>query len=132
MSDEELLIVGLEASIIAVHPETGEICWHNDMSLGGHSWVALAVNSEYVFASASAKKIFCIHKQTGKTLWASSTKGMGRATLIVMDQRICVGKGGFLDCFDFAGTLLWSKNLKKWGKKTASFAFKEFVVQADG
>ena len=130
--EENMIIVGLEASIVALHPKTGEICWHNEMSLGGHSWVALAVSPNYVFASASAKKIFCIDKKTGDTMWASQTTGMGRATLMVMEDRICVSKGGFVDCFSFSGDLLWSKNLKRWGKKAAALAYKDQVEQADG
>jgi outer membrane protein assembly factor BamB len=131
-TEEEMIIVGLEASIVALHPETGGLCWHNEMTLGGHSSVALAVSPVHVFASASAKKLFCLDKKTGETLWSEQTTGMGRATLMVMEDRICVSKGGFVDCFSFAGVLLWSKNLKRWGKKAAALAYGNQVVQADG
>ena len=132
MSKPEKIIVGLEASVIGLDAQTGEVCWHNDMSLGGHSWVALAVHEEVVFASANAKRIFCIEKETGQTLWSAPTNGIGRAALMVTDQGICVSKGGFVECFSFEGSLLWSKNLKQWGKKAAAMAYKNTIVQADG
>ena len=132
MSNREILIVGLEASVIGLEAKTGELCWHNDMSLGGHSWVALVVHDDVVFASANAKRIFCIEKNTGETLWSTQTNGIGRASLIVTQEGVCVSKGGFVDCFSFEGTLLWSKNLKQWGKKAAAMAYQNTVVQADG
>ena len=132
MPKEEYLIVGLEASIVAIHPETGLEIWRNDMSLGGHSFVALAVSSDLVFASANAKRLFCIDKQTGITRWSQPTSGMGRATLIVNDTSVFVSKGGCIDAFTLDGTHLWGKSLKNLGKKPASLAYGLQVSQADG
>ena len=132
MSKPDKLIVGLEASVIGLDAQTGEVCWHNNMPLGGHSWVALAVYEEVIFASANAKRLFCIEKETGQTRWSVQTNGIGRASLIITEQGICVSKGGFVECFSFAGDLLWSKNLKQWGKKAAAMAYKNTIVQADG
>jgi len=132
MSEEEYLIVGLEASIVALHPHTGIEMWRNNMPLGGHSFVALAVNMRSVFASANAKRVFCIDKKTGQTIWSQSTSGMGRATLIATESRVFVSKGGFIDAFSIEGDHLWGKSLKNMGKKPASLAFAMFVSQADG
>ncbi len=132
MLEDKYLIVGLEASIVALHPDTGLEMWRNNMQLGGHSFVALAVNDHSVFASANAKRIFCIDKQRGNTKWSQPTSGMGRATLIVSESAIFVSKGGFIDCFSLEGVLLWSKSLKKMGKKPASLAYGLQVSQADG
>ena len=132
MSNREILIVGLEASVIGIDAKTGEVCWQNDMSLGGHSWVALAVHDDVAFTSANAKRLFCIETSTGETLWTVQTSGIGRASLLITEVGICVSKGGFVDCFSFEGALLWSKNLKQWGKRAAAMAYKNTVVQADG
>ena len=132
MSKYETLIIGLEASVIGLNAQTGEVCWHNDMPLGGHSWVALAVHDQFVFASANAKRLFCIEKESGQTLWTVQTNGIGRASLMVTDEGICVSKGGFVECFTFEGESLWSKNLKQWGKKASALAYKNNTFQADG
>ena len=132
MSGKEILIVALGGSVVGLHMETGEQAWRNNMTLGGHAWVALAVASDRVYASASAKKLFCIDRQSGETLWAAPTTGLGRATLLIAEERIIICKGGLVDCFSTDGSIVWSQNLKRLGKGVAAMGLTDNVVQADG
>ena len=132
MSGKKILIVALGGSVVGLHMDSGVEVWRNNMTFGGHAWVALAVSCERVYASASAKKLFCIDRETGETLWSHPTTGLGRATLLVNQHKVVVCKGGQVDCFSVDGTLIWSQNLKKLGKGVAALGFTDNVVQADG
>ena len=132
MYEKEILIVALGGSVVGLNMSDGTQAWRNNMTFGGHAWVALAVSHTRVYASASAKKLFCIDRQTGETLWAQPTTGLGRATILSVEERVIICKGGFVDCFSTDGDLLWSQSLKKLGKGVAALGLTEKVVQADG
>ena len=132
MTENEILIVALGGCVVGLNMQTGIEVWRNSMTLGGHAWVALAVSQDRVYASASAKKVFCIDRQSGTTVWSHATSGLGRATLLISKQQVIVCKGGLVDCFSIEGNLLWTKNLKKLGKGVAALGLTENVVQADG
>lgn len=132
MTENEILIVALGGCVVGLNMQTGTEVWRNSMTLGGHAWVALAVSEERVYASASAKKVFCIDRETGVTVWSHATSGLGRATLIASKKQIVVCKGGLVDCFSVDGALLWTQNLKKLGKGVAALGLTNNVVQADG
>ena len=129
---EHILVVALGGRVVGIDARNGQELWRNEMELGGISFVALALNSNSVFTSASAKKLFCIARQTGKTVWSASTSGMGRATLLCDEEKVIVSKGGHIDCFTCFGELLWTKDMRKVGKGVAALALHEQVVQADG
>ena len=132
MNEQDILIVALGGSVVGLNMDDGTQVWRNSMTFGGHAWVALAVSKTRVYASASAKKLFCIDRQTGETLWAQATTGLGRATILAIEERIIICKGGFVDCFSVDGTLVWSQSVKKIGKGVAALGLTDNVVQADG
>ena len=129
---KEILTVALDGALVGLDADTGIELWKNTMPLGGHAWVALGMLGDLVFASASAKKLFCIDKHTGQTNWVVATSGMGRATILVSEDRVIIYKGSFVDAFSFNGSHLWSTHLKKVGKGAAALALNDIVVQADG
>ena len=130
--NSEILVIALGGRVVGLDANTGGEMWRNEMELGGISFVALAADETHVFASASARKVFCIDRQTGKTLWAQSTSGMGRATLLLSKEKLIVSKGGRIDCFTTAGKALWNHDLRKTGKGVAALCLANQVVQADG
>ena len=132
MKAEDILIVALGGSVVGLHMKTGAEVWRNNMTLGGHSWVALDISSSKIYASASAKKLFCIDRLSGKTIWTHSTSGLGRATMLITEETLIVCKGGLVDCFSKEGELIWTQNLKKLGKGAAALGITDHVVQADG
>ena len=127
-----VLITALGGRVLGIESDTGQLVWSNEMELGGISWVALGVSETRVFSSASAKRIFCIERATGATLWDRPTSGLGRATLICDESGVIVCKSGLLDKFSMEGELLWSTDLQQYGKGVAALGLTNNVVQADG
>ncbi len=128
------LIVGLQGRVVALDVYTGEVVWHNELQGSGLASVALAVNDDWVFASASAARIFCLNRQTGETVWSEKTTGLGRATILLEPEEevLFVAKSGHIDCFSMAyGEVSWSKDLSKLGKKSVALGLTGNVVQAD-
>ena len=131
MDTEQILIVALGGRVLGIHASTGQELWRNELQLGGISEVALAVSANFVFASASAKRVFCIDKQNGETKWTALTTGIGRATLIQKNDKLIVCKGGWLDAFTTEGKTLWSMNLRESSKDAAALGFTDHVIQSD-
>ena len=99
MPSNDILVVALGGRVLGIDASSGQTMWTNEMELGGISWVALGVTEDLVFSSASAKRVFCIDRTTGLTLWDRPTSGLGRATLICDDTGIVVCKRGLFDKF---------------------------------
>lgn len=130
---KEPLVVALGGRVLALDKDTGTELWRNDMHGSGLSWVALAVSSTCVLASASASRVFCIDKFSGATLWTAKTKGIGRATILLDEGTVFVSKSGWIDCFNCqTGALLWSSDVRSVGKGTAALGITNVVIQADG
>lgn len=127
------LIVALGGRVVGLDTATGETLWHNELQGSGVGFVALAVNDDFVVASASAAAVFCLHRQTGALAWSAKTGGLGRATLLIQDAQVFVAKSGHVDCFHMpTGQLEWSRDLHKLGRKSAALGLTHNVVQADG
>ena len=131
MDTEQILIVGLGGRVLGIHATTGQELWRNELQLGGISEVALAVSTKFVYASASAKRLFCIDRGNGDTKWSVQTTGIGRATIIHKQDKLMVCKGGWLDAYTIDGESLWSLNLRESSKETAALGFTNHVVQSD-
>lgn len=128
------LIVGLQGRVVALAVHTGEVVWHNELQGSGSASVALAVHEDWVYASASAARVFCLNRQTGETVWSAKTTGLGRATILIDDEeeKVFVAKSGHVDCFSMGyGESEWSKDLSKLGKKSAALGLSGNTVQAD-
>jgi len=132
MQRNDVLVVALGGRVLGVDAISGEVIWSNEMELGGIAWVALGVDESRVYSSASAKRIFCIDRATGNTLWDRPTSGLGRATIICDESGISVCKSGLLDKFSIDGDLLWSTDLQQYGKGVAALGLTGNVIQADG
>lgn len=130
---EQPLVVALGGRVLGMDPSSGSELWRNEMPGGGLDYVAIAVTDQYVVASASAAKIFCLYRKTGETKWTAKTTGIGRATILKQDGMIFVCKTGFLDCYSVLdGQKLWTQDLRKIGKSGAALGLTNNVVQADG
>jgi hypothetical protein len=129
---ESILVVALEGRVIGIDIQTGQEQWRNEMHCGGIRHVALCVTSDRVYASASAKRFFCIDRQSGETIWERMTQGMGRATILVSPETIVVYKRGFVEAFDLNGDVRWTTKLKNAGKGAAALGLGNNVTQADG
>ena len=131
---QKTLIVGLQGRVVALDIHTGEVIWHNELQGSGSASVALAINDDWVYVSASAARIFCLNRQTGETVWSEKTTGLGRATIVIdsEEEKVFVAKSGHIDCFSMPyGEREWDKNLSKLGKKPSALGLSGNVVQAD-
>jgi outer membrane protein assembly factor BamB len=112
MSAHPVLVVGINGRLVGIDANSGAIAWEDGLKGGGYGEVSIAANATHVVASALNAKVFCFRYPTGEPLWTESTSAMGRATIVIEDDRIYVAKNGEVDCFSLDGRKLWSQPLK--------------------
>ena len=77
MPIDQLIFVGLNGYVVALHRDTGEIVWSNkDLHSG---YVTLLLDGDRLIASSSGY-LYGLDPQTGKILWHNPMKGYGIAT----------------------------------------------------
>lgn len=128
---QDILIVGIGGQVVGIDATSGRVQWEDGLKGGGYGEVALAATSRYVFASATGAMLFCFNYTTGALLWKTETSAMGRATIVVQDERVYVAKGGEINCFTFDGRRLWSQELPGRGLGSIALGFPGNIVQAD-
>jgi outer membrane protein assembly factor BamB len=73
---EQLIFIGLNRYVVALHRDTGEIVWSNNQLHDGA--VTLLLDGDRLIASSNGY-IYCLNPHTGKILWHNPMKGYGRA-----------------------------------------------------
>ena len=76
MPIDQLIFVGLNGYVLALHRETGEIVWSNPKLHRGY--VTLMLDGDRLIASVSGY-IDCLDPATGEILWHNPLKGYGQA-----------------------------------------------------
>ncbi len=74
MPIEQLIFVGLNGYVLALHRDTGEIVWSNNELRSGY--VTLLLDGDRLIASTNGY-IFALEPTTGKVLWNNPMKGYG-------------------------------------------------------
>ena len=77
MTIDQLVFVGLNGYVVALHRETGEIVWSNDQLKSGY--VSILVDDDRLIVSTNGY-IFCLDPLTGSILWNNPMKGYGMGT----------------------------------------------------
>jgi outer membrane protein assembly factor BamB len=77
MPIEQLIFVGLNGYVAALHRDSGEIVWSNKEL--HHGYVTLLLDGDRLIASSSGY-LYCLDPHTGKILWHNPMKGYGVAT----------------------------------------------------
>lgn len=78
----EPLIIGINGSVAAVDPTTGQVLWSTSLRTGGlisstsHQDVSVLVKGGIIFAGG-AGHVFCLDASSGKILWHNALKGLG-------------------------------------------------------
>ncbi len=72
---EQLIFVGLNGYVLALHRDSGEIVWSNKELRSGY--VTLLLDGDRLIASTNGY-IFCLDPGTGKILWHNPLKGYGQ------------------------------------------------------
>jgi outer membrane protein assembly factor BamB len=76
MPIEQLIFIGLNGYVVALHRDSGEIVWSNEKLHSGY--VTLLLDGDRLIASTSGY-IYCLDPLTGKILWHNPMKGYGVA-----------------------------------------------------
>jgi outer membrane protein assembly factor BamB len=71
---DQLIFVGLNGYVLALHRDTGEIVWSNDQMKSG--FVTLLLEDDRLIVSTNGY-IFCLDPLTGQILWNNPLKGYG-------------------------------------------------------
>ena len=74
MPIEQLIFVGLNGYVLALHRDTGEIVWSNSEMHSGY--VTLLLDGDQLIVSTNGY-IYCLSPFTGKILWHNPLKGYG-------------------------------------------------------
>jgi len=74
MDIEQLIFVGLNGYVAALHRYTGELIWNNDQLRSGY--VTLLLDGDRLIVSTNGY-IYCLSPYTGKILWHNPMKGFG-------------------------------------------------------
>jgi outer membrane protein assembly factor BamB len=74
MSIDQLIFVGLNGYVVALHRETGELIWTNDQMHAGY--VTLLLDGDRLIVSTNGY-LYCLSPYTGKILWHNPMKGFG-------------------------------------------------------
>jgi outer membrane protein assembly factor BamB len=74
MTIDQLVFVGLNGYVVALHRETGEIVWSNDQMKSGY--VTILVDDDRLIVSTNGY-IYCLDPLTGSILWHNPMKGYG-------------------------------------------------------
>lgn len=77
MSIDQLVFVGLNGYVVALHRETGEIIWSNDQMKSGY--VTILVDDDRLIVSTNGY-IYCLDPLTGSIIWHNPMKGYGSGT----------------------------------------------------
>lgn len=71
----DLLYVGFNSRVVALHRDTGEIVW-DWKSPQGSGFVSVLLDGDRLIASAQGY-MYCLDPITGELLWSNPLKGMG-------------------------------------------------------
>jgi outer membrane protein assembly factor BamB len=125
----DLVVVGMNGKLRALHRATGEEAWQNPLKGGGLGEVALLVANGHVFASTSqGTTLHCLDHETGEERWRRACTTYGSTTLVWVEDRIIAAKGGYIESFDIQGKKLWGNSLSGMGTGTATVAVRGTVA----
>ena len=77
MSLDQLIFVGLNGYVVALHRETGDIVWSNNQMKSGY--VTLLLDGDRLIVSTNGY-IYCLDPLTGDIRWHNPMKGYGIGT----------------------------------------------------
>ena len=75
MPIDQLIFVGLNGYVLALHRDTGEIIWSNDEMKSGY--VTLILDGDRLIVSTNGY-MYCLEPSTGKIRWHNPLKGFGQ------------------------------------------------------
>ena len=89
----EIVLLGFNSRVIALHRDTGEVLWKWKSPKGRASYVAVLLDGDRVIASVHGYT-YCLDPFTGKQLWANPLRGTGLGIPSVVSMRGNSGSAG--------------------------------------
>lgn len=84
---EDLVFVGFNSRVLALHRDTGEIVWHwlapKPRTAG---FVTLLLDGDRLIVSVNGY-MYCLHPETGEQLWYNGTRGHGTGVASIVSAR---------------------------------------------
>ena len=77
MSAQDLLLLGLKQTVMAICRADGSVLWATKLEGGaGHAFITLVSDTRHVFATCNGV-LHCLELQTGTVVWTNPLKGYG-------------------------------------------------------
>jgi len=93
LSVMDLVFVGFNSRVVALHRETGEVQWTWKSPKGRSGYVAVLLDGDRVIASVQGYT-YCLDPLTGNLLWQNPLKGTGLGIPSVVSMRGNSGSSG--------------------------------------
>ncbi|MFQ5732499.1 MAG: PQQ-binding-like beta-propeller repeat protein [Planctomycetaceae bacterium] len=89
----DLVLLGFNSRVVALHRETGELLWSWKSPKGRGSYVAVLLDGDRVIASVQGYT-YCLDPFTGRQLWRNPLKGTGVGVPSLVSMRGNSGSAG--------------------------------------
>lgn len=89
----ELVFVGFNSRVIALHRDTGEVVWQWKCPKGRNTYVAVLLDGDRVIASVQGYT-YCLDGITGRQMWTNPLKGTGLGLPSIASMRGNSGSAG--------------------------------------
>ena len=77
MNAQDILLLGLKQTVLAICRSDGSIVWATKLKSGSaHAFITLASDTRHVFATCNGA-LHCLELQTGEVVWTNPLKGYG-------------------------------------------------------
>ena len=123
------LVAAFSGRVFGLDPATGRVLWEKTLDMAGNP-SALVVTESFVYV-ATFSTLTCLRYTRGELVWTVDTHVAGRATLLLDDERLLVGKRGVVECFSLSGERLWRNDFKGKGQGAVALGYPGAVMQAD-
>lgn len=84
MSIDDLIFVGFNGYVVALHRDTGDIVWCNSQLHGGY--VSMLLDEDRLIVSCNGY-MYCLNPMTGHILWHNPLKGYGTGVAHLVSVR---------------------------------------------
>jgi len=122
------LVVAFGKGIRGLSTINGAVIWEHEPG-GNGRWTVL-VTETCVYALG--QELFCLDYASGALRWRAETPEIAAPAAMVLEaDRLYLGDGGVVLCFNLEGRLLWQNRFKGKGMSPVALGFPRNVAQAD-
>jgi outer membrane protein assembly factor BamB len=134
LADENAYIGNYASSFICADLNKQQVKWrYGDEEHGYPFFASPAVNNDYVIVGSRDKKLHCLDRRTGESVWAFLTGGDVDSSPVICDDKVVFGSNdGMLYIVDLEqGKLVWSYEIGEAITSSPAVAGDMVVVGAE-